>query len=93
MSLSEYIEDECYDLGWIKKEMYECRASAERKLADVVHPMYLTEFLKILTTAWNAGDLDAQSIAEEFNLSRKEFVAIERDIDLFMKLQLDEMFP
>lgn len=93
MSLSEYIEDEdSYDLSWIKKEMYECRESAERKLSTIVHPKHLPEFLRILTTAWNCGDLDAQSLAEEFGICRKEFVAIERDIDLFMRMQLDEMF-
>ena len=91
MSFRRDIEEE--SLGWIKEEMYECRASAERKLSALVHPDYSEDFARILCTAWNCNDSDANFIAEKLHLSRKEFVAIERDIELFMRIQLDEMFP
>lgn len=90
MSISEWIEDEEY--GWIKEEMQSTKEAAMQKLKSIVHPSYETEFLRVLTTAWNAGCQDAVKLAKELNLSLIEFVAIEGDEELFAKIQLEEMW-
>lgn len=85
--------EEGMDYSWVKEEMYDCRVSAEQKLGAIVHPNYAEELSRILCTAWNCGDADAIFIAEHLNICRKEFLAIERDEELFMRIQLEEMFP
>ena len=97
MSLSAYVEEQSYEefvqLQHIKEEMYNVRVTVEGKLASIVHPEYLEEFIRILTTAYNCNCEDAKFIAHQLDISRKDFVAIERDADLFMRIQLEEMFP
>lgn len=98
MTSREYAEDELYEedirLSKIKEEMYEARKTAETKISAIVHPEYVEDFSRILCTAWNTNDVDANFIAEKFDLSRKDFVAIEGDLELFTRICLDEWrFP
>lgn len=87
-SIIEYEENG----DWIKNEMDQVKFIALDKLRFLVHLEYLETFAQVLACAWNCNNPFANTLAKTLNISRKEFIAIEGDFNLFAEIILEELW-
>lgn len=67
----------------IEKEMHIRKAQALKDLSSVVHSKNPESFANILAYSWFDSLPDAEKIAEELNLGKLDFLAIQGDLDVF----------
>lgn len=60
----------------MENRMYQCKQDCLVALADIVHPKYINKFAEILAFAFEQGDHEAQSIADELKLDELNFLAV-----------------
>ena len=75
----------------IEKEMYNTKGHALRKLSSIV-AHFNDEFALILAYSWFDSLPSAEKIADELDLSKLDFLAIQEDFDGFREEYLREDF-
>jgi hypothetical protein len=76
---------------YIEKEMYNTRKEAMKKLSSIVtHPKCIDDFALTLAYSWFDSQKSAENIANEFDLDKLDFLAIQEAFEAFKELYIKE---
>lgn len=75
---------------FIEKEMHNVRKFALRKLASVVAPSHVASFASVVAYSWFDSQLDAEKIANDLDLCKLDFLAIQEEFEAFKEEYLAE---
>lgn len=77
---------------FIEKEMQRCREETLRKISNLIeHPKYVENFALCLAYSWFDSEEYAKKIADDLDLGKLEFLAIQEEIKPFKECYVKEL--
>lgn len=76
---------------FVRDEMEAHKKEVLSRLSDVIHPLYIQQFVNILVEAWEYDFKDANTLVKEFDLNQKDFAAIKGDYVKFETILSNEL--